>query len=141
MFQDFVNIWIISGLTFFLHHGLRFTDIIYNSFQSDSTIWCKNSCWVGSALSSKFEFKFEKRNLNWGPRNLYKECAHPNKWRDKHTHTTCSDRWWVSVYEGSMSCRTLLHVLYYLTLLNFTGPTKWSEITTYMSNNVLNQIC
>ena len=33
MFQDFVNIWIISGLTFFLHHGLRSTDIIFNQFQ------------------------------------------------------------------------------------------------------------
>ena len=33
MFQDFANIWIISKLTFFLHHGLRPTDIKFNSFQ------------------------------------------------------------------------------------------------------------
>ena len=33
MFQDFVNIWIISGPTFFLNHGLRFTEKKLNSFQ------------------------------------------------------------------------------------------------------------
>ena len=33
MFQDFVNIWIISELIFFFHHGLRSTDIKFNSFQ------------------------------------------------------------------------------------------------------------
>ena len=33
MFQDFVQIWIFSGQTFFLHHGLRSTDITFNSLQ------------------------------------------------------------------------------------------------------------
>ena len=26
-------------------------------------------------------------NSTQGPRNLHKECAHPNGWRDKRTHT------------------------------------------------------
>ena len=43
--------------------------------------------WVRTILPSRFHFKFEKRSPNWGPRNLHKECAHPNGWRDKHTHT------------------------------------------------------
>ena len=43
--------------------------------------------WVRTVLPSRFQFKFEKRSPNWGPRNLHKECAHPNGWRDKHTHT------------------------------------------------------
>ena len=37
-------------------------------------------------LISRFQFKFKKRSPNWGTRNLHKECAHPNGWRDKHTH-------------------------------------------------------
>ena len=32
--------------------------------------------WVRTILSSRFQFKFEKRSPNWGPRNLDKECAH-----------------------------------------------------------------
>ena len=56
VFQNFVNIWIISGVTFFLHHGLRYTDIIYYSFQSNLTLRCKNSCWFGSAFSFPVSF-------------------------------------------------------------------------------------
>ena len=44
--------------------------------------------WVCTILPSRFQSKFEKKKPNWGPRNLQKECAHPNGWRDKHTHTT-----------------------------------------------------
>ena len=33
MFQNFANIWIISGPTFFLPHGPRSTEIKFNSFQ------------------------------------------------------------------------------------------------------------
>ena len=42
--------------------------------------------WVRTILPSRFQFKFEKRSPDWGPRNLHKECAHPSGWRDKHTH-------------------------------------------------------
>ena len=34
--------------------------------------------WVRTILPSRFQFKFEKRSPNWGPRNLHKECAHPS---------------------------------------------------------------
>ena len=30
-------------------------------------------------LPSRFQFKFEERSPKWGPRNLRKECAHPNR--------------------------------------------------------------
>ena len=42
--------------------------------------------WVRTIPPGRFQLK-EKRSRNWGPRNLHKECAHPNRWRDKHTHT------------------------------------------------------
>ena len=38
-------------------------------------------------VPGRFQFKFEKRSPNRGPRNLHKECAPPNGWRDKQTHT------------------------------------------------------
>ena len=60
VFQNSVNIRIISGLPLFLHHGLRSTDIMYNSFQFDSTIWHKSHFgWV----YRKFQFKCEKKTL------------------------------------------------------------------------------
>ena len=51
-------------------------------------MWCWNSCWVGSALSFPVGFSSNSKKWSpiWGPRNLQKECAHPNGWRDKHTH-------------------------------------------------------
>ena len=112
-FINFYFIWCISKLcqyldyfrfNFFLHHGLRPTNKIYNSFQFDLTIWCKNPCWFGSALSFPVSFSSENRNLNWGPRNLHKECAHPNRWGDKHTHThshfipSKKDFWYIKVH-------------------------------------------
>ena len=34
--------------------------------------------WGCTILPSRLQFKFKKRSPNWGPRNLQKECAHPN---------------------------------------------------------------
>ena len=42
--------------------------------------------WVRTILPSRFQYKSEKRSPNWGPKNLHKECVHPNRWGDKHTH-------------------------------------------------------
>ena len=51
MFQNFFNIWIISGLTFFIHHSLRSTDVKFNSFQFHTHAHSK---------SAKFFFWFIK---------------------------------------------------------------------------------
>ena len=79
--------WWRSGLA--LHSRPVFRD----GFLLAYTMWCWNSCWVGSALSFPvgFSSNSKKWSPNWGPRNLQKECAHPNGWRDKHTHTRGSE--------------------------------------------------
>ena len=65
--------------------------------------------WVHTILPSKFQLKLEKRSHNWGPRNLHKECALPNRWRDKHTLATC-----YMTLDLTLATRYLLP--YYLTL-------------------------
>ena len=91
--------------------------------------------WVRTILPSRFQFKFEKRSPNWGPRNLHKECAHPSGWRDKHTHTV--NVWGMTLW----SCRLggglvgdLIKGFDFIALIlsswhsNFNHPTNFAPI-------------
>ena len=45
--------------------------------------------WVRTILPSRFQFKFEKRSPNWGPRNLHKERSVPTLTGEGiNTHTS-----------------------------------------------------
>ena len=53
--------------------------VFRDGFLLADTIWCWNSCWVGSTLSFSVGFSSN-------PGNLHKECTHPNGWGVKNTH-------------------------------------------------------
>ena len=89
--------------------ALHSRPVFRDGFLLAYNMWCWNSCWVGSALSFPVDFSSnsKKRSPNWSPRNLHKECAHPNGWRDKHTRTFTHEKInyiWLVFSKKTISC-------------------------------------
>ena len=84
------------------------------------TLWCKNSCGFGSVLSFPVSFSsnLKTENLIGVPGTSIKECVHPNRWRDEHTHTHAhfipskKDFWYIKVRRYNIFNLSLFYIIF-----------------------------